>query len=782
MPDAWLRAGGVRAIEGGGGLTQAEQLVLRQVALGEEADLSGAQPHIDASTGAQWDHDRELRAEFLHALCTGYTHTFPSRLHGQTDAACAAQSWPVHPRGVRVRGAKVVGRLDLSFAELTRPLLLHSCFFDSDEPLNLEQTCMPALSLSGSHLRGLYGDGLQTRGDIRLDTGFTAHGRVRLRNAAIGGDLLCSAGTFTDPDGYALYADRATVSGGVFLNDGFKAEGAVRLLDATLGGLTCNGGTFTNPDGHAINASGATVTGAVLLNDGFKAEGAVRLLGATLRGLDCSAGTFTNPNGDALNADRATVTGAVLLNNGFKAQGAVCLFDATLGGLYCSGGTFTNPNGYAIDASGATVTGPVLLNNGFTAEGEVRLIYTTLGGLYCDGGTFANPDGDALNADRLTVTGNVFLNDGFTAQGQVRLLDATLGGLYCDGGTFANPDGDALNADGLTVTGNVVLNDGFTAQGAVRLLGATLGGLDCSAGTFTNPNGDALNASGATVAGAVLLTDGFKAHGEVRLLDATIGGWLSCSGGLFLGQRYALDGERMSVTGAFVWTTANTSVGIVGLADARIGELRDTPDAWPAQADAVILDGLTYDSLEPAGTVEQRIGWVTRYCSGGRYTPQPYEQLSAYLRRVGREPDARTVNIAKEQARRASLGVWRRPGHWLFGLTVGYGWRLWRALAPLVVLVAVGAVLFAHAHRGCEGPDAYQAPGCAMTPDDMSPPPAFQPVVYALDTVLPIIDLRQQDLWTPEGGYRWWFWTSITGGWMLTTAVVAGLTRAISKT
>ena len=59
--------------------------------------------------------------------------------------------------------------------------------------------------------------------------------------------------------------------------------------------------------------------------------------------------------------------------------------------------------------------------------------------------------------------------------------------------------------------------------------------------------------------------------------------------------------------------------------------------------------------------------------------------------------------------------------------------------------------------------------------------PHFQPFVYALDTLLPVVDLHQQDNWIPQGLAQWWAWVSILAGWVLTSAVVAALTGLIKK-
>jgi hypothetical protein len=59
--------------------------------------------------------------------------------------------------------------------------------------------------------------------------------------------------------------------------------------------------------------------------------------------------------------------------------------------------------------------------------------------------------------------------------------------------------------------------------------------------------------------------------------------------------------------------------------------------------------------------------------------------------------------------------------------------------------------------------------------------PSYHGAVYALDTLLPVVDLRQQAVWIPRGGVAWWAWASILAGWVLTTAVVAALTGLLKR-
>jgi hypothetical protein len=59
--------------------------------------------------------------------------------------------------------------------------------------------------------------------------------------------------------------------------------------------------------------------------------------------------------------------------------------------------------------------------------------------------------------------------------------------------------------------------------------------------------------------------------------------------------------------------------------------------------------------------------------------------------------------------------------------------------------------------------------------------PGFSALAYTLDVVLPVGDLGQQNAWQPEGAAMYWSWAFMAAGWMLTTAVVAGLTGILKR-
>ena len=204
--------------------------------------------------------------------------------------------------------------------------------------------------------------------------------------------------------------------------------------------------------------------------------------------------------------------------------------------------------------------------------------------------------------------------------------------------------------------------------------------------------------------------------------------------------------------------------GVVNLTNARVGRFRDEPDSWPT---TMHLRGFVYDTLEnDQVSVRERLRWLTLH--PGTYTPQLYDQLAAAYRRTGQEEAARTVGIAKQWRRRTALNPAGKLLNWLLYVTVGYGYRTWLAGVWLAGLIVVGTWVFSHAY-----------------PADITPasthPGAFDPLAYTLNVLVPIVNLGRQNAWQPQGSALYWSWALTGAGWVLTTAVVAGLTGILKR-
>jgi len=338
-------------------LTPAEQRLLECIANDEEADFSAPDENQnDPTQWAAWGPERTIRSALLFWLCTD-----------QQAAAC------IPPKGIRIRGARIEGRLDFEGTTLPHRLSLIRCAIP--EGIVLTDARTRRIDLSGSYTQGLQANGLATEGALVL-SGLICVGEVQLVRAHIKGQLVCRGARLENPNGNALNAAGMTVEGAVFLDEGFHATGAVRLPGARIRGqLRCTGARLENPNGDALNADGMTVEGAVFLVEGFHATGAVRLPGAHIKGqLVCHGARLENPNGDALNAYRMTVEESVFLVEGFHATGEVWLVGSHIkGGLFCRNARFENPNGIALNLEYARIGVIMDDEDSWPQRGQLRI-------------------------------------------------------------------------------------------------------------------------------------------------------------------------------------------------------------------------------------------------------------------------------------------------------------------------------------------------------------------------------------------------------------------------
>ncbi|WP_406482434.1 oxidoreductase [Streptomyces sp. NBC_01615] len=359
------------------------------------------------------------------------------------------------------------------------------------------------------------------------------------------------------------------------------------------------------------------------------------------------------------------------------------------------------------------------------------------------------------------------------------LINATVSGaVNLNGAEITAPEEWAVSAGGLVAEGGVYCADGFVAHGEVRLMGAQLpGGLHMRGALLERPGrrGVALALDNA-VASTLDFSDGFTANGTVRLRGARISDNLTFEGAVLNGPP---DGHGPSLTALlmqavdFDFTLARQPSGTVDLRGAQVSYVHDSEQSWP---DVVELEGFVYGSIkkvesgerrEAVGrwdSVARRVAWIRR--SPG-YSPQPYEQLASWYRTIGHDDDARRVLLAKQRHRRCTLSLPTRTWGHLLDVTVGYGYRPWLAGVWLLALTLLGTLVF-----GAHSP----------TPVKQGEGAPFQPLVYTLDLLIPIGGLGQRTAWYwTDGSLQWLAYLLIALGWVLTTAVIAGVTRTVQR-
>jgi hypothetical protein len=236
----------------------------------------------------------------------------------------------LHEKGIRLSGAWIVGPLDLEGCRVPRDIGLLDCLFEAT-PVLLS-AIIDTLAFDGSDLPGLTANRLDARGDL-LFRSATIRGRVELRGARIGGDMVFDGARLENPGDRVIQAERVSVRGGVLFR-GASVRGGIGLPGARIGGnVDLMGTTIEAPDGPAIEADSiqvdgevslrlATVTGSISLVTG-RIGGDLELIGTTVSCNDVVA----------VDLGRTTVAGAFFLRDGARVTGALSLNGATLGAI-----------------------------------------------------------------------------------------------------------------------------------------------------------------------------------------------------------------------------------------------------------------------------------------------------------------------------------------------------------------------------------------------------------------------------------------------------------------
>ncbi|MGW3291445.1 oxidoreductase [Streptomyces sp. NPDC001002] len=370
----------------------------------------------------------------------------------------------------------------------------------------------------------------------------------------------------------------------------------------------------------------------------------------------------------------------------------------------------------------------------------------------------------------------------------VRLTDAHIGTdlLLNQAIVYRDRTGRSIAADGMTV-GQDLQAELLESHGELSLRSAKVGvSLSLRGARLANPYTRlALNAPQLTVGRTLYLTPAgvgspalsgstpargtriqrFECQGGVRLDDGRFGDSVDLERARFT----FTDDQELSLrrvqTPELRFLGERPQRGAVVLSGAKVINLVDRSSAWPTPGN-LQMGGFAYENLVPIGRfpLEERLGWVA--AATAEYNPEPYERLAAVLRAGGEDEDAREVLLAKQRRRRETLPPAGKLWGYVQDWAVAYGYRPGRAAVWMAVLWAAGSVAFAHASH-----PPVQAGGH----------PAWNPALFALDLLLPVIDLGQVGVWQLRGGWQWLAATMIILGWILATTVAAGATRLLRR-
>jgi hypothetical protein len=704
----------------------------------------------------------------------------------------------IDPRGLRLHRVVVRGPVDLAGLSVPFPVRFTDCEFDA--PLDVEGAKLRELTLTGCPgLPGLLGNGLRLRGDLDLSrsTVTGAHrtsaslgkrAAVWLCEARIGGRVLCVDTVIRAEGERAVQADRMRTGGPVRLL-WFVSQGEFRMTGAHIGGsLDIIGSRIEAPGAIALDLGDAVIGGNLFIVDsgghrpvirGRVDIGSARISGqflfrnATLEGSDSMPAdrghAGTRVSGTALSGFRLTVGAEVALEGNCDVTGGLDFSMSDLSSLSVSPQCSLKAGGRtALDLSHAELRSTLMMS-GVTVAGTIRLSGARIHGqLTLSNARLSQPERSSLVAARgVTVDGDAELHGLRTTGGNLRFSNAVLGSVVAAGAELDNPGGVTISLHQATARGSVVLARGFRSTGLVLLSRATMTGrLECDDATFDCPGPNQRNQQGHAI--------------EAISLHAR--------GGMDLG-----------------WIRAEPSVDFTN-ADTTF--LADNPARWPSR---IFISGFTYDRFERSRSSAggrpwdhtARARWLTRQAD---YDAGPYEQAARVFREHGYTSAAETILIAQRSQARELItgraGGLRRALDRGFGASVAYGYRPGRVLWLLVVLLglviaslevpAPQATLRATTDSGVVyttrgplipgvSPQSERAPsGDACGGGSVR---CFSPVLYAIDTVVPLVSLDQRATWYPDPSVpqgtlmQWWLNLATILGWLLSSIFALSLAR-----
>jgi hypothetical protein len=539
-------------------------------------------------------------------------------------------------------------------------------------------------------------------------------------------------------------------------------RGALLLDRATVAGEVCLRQAVIEGHGdESVTARGLVVSGDLDLTE-MTSHGPVRLGNARIEGsVQITDARISSRQALALDATNAVI-GAGFEGSRMMADGETRVRHVRIGGrLVLTGAQLHNSGGVALGAGGLTVDAGVWCAR-LSAAGEMRFVGARLGAnLTLTSAELCNPAGAALNLDRADLQ-DLEAADLVVSGGSVSLIGAQVTGRANLTGTrlAAGEGAIALDADGSSIGRRLILDQAHIT-GEVSVSSGKIGArLLLRGAKIENPGRTALRLSPVDV-GVDVLCDGMMATGRVDLTGAHIGRRLSFAGAQISNPGgIALDARALRVTEISTETAAPIR-GIVELSHARIGVLRDDPKNWPEE---LRLGGSSYEALEPQLPAQQRLKWLA--LDRNSHSPQPYEHLAALYAGVGQSADARHVLYAAERIKRTTKAFPGRVWSFLQDITVGYGYRPARAVLWLLGLLAIGSITYAAA---------------PPVPLDSSGSPHFNPVIYTLDLLLPVVNLGQKYAFNPAGAEQWLSYILIAGGWVLATTIAASVARILTR-
>jgi hypothetical protein len=193
----------------------------------------------DTSQGEHWGPERTVRAEVLSWL-----------------ASDAEASRFVHPSGLGLAGARIDGKLDLSYATVDKPITLVKCYIP--DGIDLSSGRIEDFEVRRSRTGSIDADMSITHRDLSFQMG--DYGAMSFMRAKVEGSLDMSGARILDGGTNTVNLVEASIGGDVIFHEHFMTNGSVDARLAKIAhDLSFHDAAFAGEGG--LNAERATVGG-----------------------------------------------------------------------------------------------------------------------------------------------------------------------------------------------------------------------------------------------------------------------------------------------------------------------------------------------------------------------------------------------------------------------------------------------------------------------------------------------------------------------------------------
>jgi hypothetical protein len=405
----------------------------------------------------------------------------------------------------------------------------------------------------------------------------------------------------------------------------------------------------------------------------------------------------------------------------------------------------------------ATIAGEIRMEPSFRSSGTVRFYGTHISSdLSMDGAKLTSNNGN-LSLDGADIKGVVYLQK-LCCSGTFSALNAKLGSdLIATEAKFAS---SAVIA-GSHVAGRLDLIK-IQASDNITLENDTVGGDVSLGGSKLYGAPTSLSLDYSAIDGKLTLVAEFAAAGSVSLIGTTV------NQGLWAEQAAMkeLNCTDARIGGVLVWAEIRRPEQTkLTLVRTSVRVLQDVKKSWPVKGSLKVA-GLVYQQISLAvptdipdlghttwrGTgpsPDDRIAWLFLQSDEDQLISQPWLQLAQLLQANGSPEGAAQVLFTMEriQAKQQSL-----PVRYLSFFYDVIDENPLRIVAPIFGLWALATVVFWRARRmKAMSPRDKDAYNDFLSKGEQSPHYVpFNPAIYALENVLPVVKLGQDDAWGPN--------------------------------